>query len=386
MSRFPKRRMVAGGGIKATSNRHGVSRNGKHLTRLGGTIECRHDPVTSTANKRVFKKYVPGSEFMKPVSFGLKAVMTPAVLLAGMIGSVGSAYAGGPLVSDIIAPPPNINIGMVYNIFSTAGSFYTSNGTKVGDTHIATDTPVLRYVRTFNSFDGIQTGIQVIAPHVSFLGDQHVGPGPLSANSGFAEPQLSAFIFPVNDPAHDQYLNFTYFLSPPVGGYSSTASLNSSTNNWVNNIEAGYSHILFGKPKGERMDLIVWADAYFYGNNTDLNNTTLGVPNFFGKAKEETQNSEQFIVYLPYFFHPATAGYVGLGFEQTLGGKQTITFQNVPNLTVDTGNRINVTSVSLNAGSFVAPTVFVQGQLQYDVRVRGGAKSTTLLFQIGKIF
>lgn len=322
---------------------------------------------------------------MKFLSVDLKALVASAAIAVGL-GAASSAYAGAPLVPDIIAPPPNINIGILYNQFSTAGSFYTSNGTKVGDTHIATDVPILRYVHTFSPIDGVDVGMQVIAPYVSFLGTQHIGPSPLSTNSGFAEPLLSAFAFPINDPAHDQYLNFTYFLSPPVGGYSATSQLNASTNNWVNNIEMGYSHILFGAPKAKRMDLIIWADAYFYGNNNNINNTTIGVPSFFGKGRLRTETAEQLIVYLPYYFSPATAGYVGLGFEQTFGGKETLRFNNVPGLIADTGNRNNITTLTLNAGTFVAPTIFVNAQLATDVRVRGGTKSTTLLFNIGKIF
>ena len=335
------------------------------------------------ANKGVFKKYVQGSAVVKSILLGLKALMIPATILSGIIGIIGitnSAYAGAPLVPDIIAPPPNINIGIIYNQFSTAGSFYTSNGTKIGDTHIATDVPIMRYIHTF-SIDGIISGVQVIAPHISFLGDQHIGPGSLSTNGGFAEPLLSAFVFPVDDPAHDQYLNFTYFISPPVGAYKNSAALNASTNDWVNDIEAGYSHILAGTPKAKRIDLILWADAYFYSDNNDV-----GSAPFLGKERGHTDPAGQIIAFLPYYFAPATAGYVGLGFEQTFGGKQVVNFQNVPNLTVDTGTRNDVTSVSVIAGTFVAPTVFVNAQVATDVRVRGGAKSTTFLFNIGKIF
>jgi hypothetical protein len=317
---------------------------------------------------------------MKSVSFDLKALAASAAFVAGLSAS-GSAYAGAPLIPDIIAPPPNLNIGIVYDNFSTAGSYYTAGGTKVGNTHISTDVPVLRYIRTFSPIDGITNGIQVIAPYVSFLGNQHIGPGSLSTNNGFAEPDFSFFLFPINDPAHDQYLNFTYFLSPPVGAFNSNANLNASTKNWVNDLEVGYSHILAGKAKGKRLDLMLWSDTYFYTNNNSFGNAPL-----VGKETEHTQPAEQIIAYLPYYFAPATAGYVGLGFEQTFGGKQTVSFQNVPSLSVDTGGRNDVTSISINAGTFVAPTVFVNAQLATDVRVRGGTKSTTLVFNIGKIF
>ena len=317
---------------------------------------------------------------MKSVSFDLKALAASAAIMIGL-GVSGSAYAGAPLVPDLIAPPPNLNIAIVYNNFATANSYYSAGGAKVGDTHISTDAPVFRYVHSFSPIDGIISGIQLIQPYVAFLGNQHIGPGSLSTNNGFAEPDFSFFLFPVNDPAHDQYLNFTYFLSPPVGGFNSNRNLNASTKDWVNNLEFGYSHILAGKAKGKRLDFMLWSDTYFYTNNNSFGNAP-GV----GKETEHTQPAEQIIAYLPYYFAPATAGYVGLGFEQTFGGKQTVTFQNVPNLLVDTGGRNDVTSISINAGTFLAPTVFVNAQLARDVRVRGGTKSTTLVFNIGKIF
>jgi hypothetical protein len=251
----------------------------------------------------------------------------------------------------------------------------------VGNTHIATDVPILRYVHTFTPIGGLNYGVQVIAPYVSFLGNQHIGPEPLSTNSGFDEPTLSAFAWPIDDPAHDQYLVMTYFLSPPVGAFNSNANLNASTHDWVNNLEVGYGHILAGQPKAKRLDFQVWYDVYFYGNNNAFGNAP-----FLGKEAEHTQTAQQVIVYLPYYFSPATAGYVGLGFEQTFGGKQTVSFQNIPSLSVDTGGRNDVTSLSVIAGTFVAPTIFVNAQLATDVRVRGGAKSTSFLFNIGKIF
>lgn len=320
----------------------------------------------------------------KPVESKTVAAATALVLSVGMLsmGMTGAACAGAPLVPDLITPPPNINVGIIYNQFSTAGSFYTANGTKVGDTRIATDVPILRYVHTFSPIDGINYGIQVIAPYVAFVGNQRVGGQPFSSNSGFAEPLLSAFVWPISDPAHDQYLNFTYYISPPTGAFSSNSDLNASTNNWVNNIEVGYGHILLGQPKGQRLDFEVWADAYFYTDNNSY-----GTAPFLGREKLHTQTAEQVIAYLPYYFHPATAGYIGLGFEQTFGGKQTVTFANVPSLVVDTGSRNNATSISLIAGSFVAPTVFVNAQLATNVRVRGGAKNAaSILFNVGKIF
>lgn len=301
-----------------------------------------------------------------------------ALGLALAVGAMTSpARAGAPLPYDLQPPPPNINIGILYNEFSPAGSFYTADGTKLGDTHINTDVVILRYVHTFNPIDGMPWGIQVIAPVVNFLGQSRLGGEPLSSNSGFDEPILSAFIWPIHDPAHDQFLNFTYFISPPVGTYNANKVLNASTNNVVNNFEMGYGHILFGKPKAKRLDLQVWLDAYFYGVNSD------GPPVGPFSSKLHTQPAGQVLVFLPYYFHPQTDAYVGLSFEQTFGGKQYLTSA-IGNF--DTGNRNNVTTIGVNAGSFLTPTVLGQVSLTTDVRVRGGPKATTFLLQVAKIF
>lgn len=309
----------------------------------------------------------------------LTSAATVGLTLA-MAGTMGSARAGAPLPYDYPAPPPNINIGILYNQFSTASTFYTANGVKVGNTHIATDVPILRYVHIFSPIDGTMPwGVQIIAPDVNFLGATKIGGGPVSTNSGFAEPLLSAFIYPYANPAEDEDLALVYFLSPPVGAYNKGTAINAGTNNIVNNFEVSYSHILGGTSKGKRLDIDVSLDAYFYGVNSD--GPLLGG---VYASHVHTQPAGQLLVYLPYYYHPATDAYVGLSFEQTIGGKAYLTS---PIGRFDTGNRNNVTTIGVNTGTFLAPTIFAQASLSTDVRVRGGAKNNVIFqIQVGKIF
>ncbi|HEX7388640.1 MAG TPA: transporter, partial [Acidiphilium sp.] len=145
---------------------------------------------------------------------------------AGVTGLATSpARAAAPLPFDLPTPPPNVNIGILYNQFSSAGSFYTANGAKVGNTSISTYVPIFRYTHTFGHIDGMQWGVQLIVPDVNFLGTPKVGGADLSNNSGLAEPALSAFIYPYDNPSEDSYLVLAYFLSPPVGAYQSTKAL-----------------------------------------------------------------------------------------------------------------------------------------------------------------
>lgn len=310
-----------------------------------------------------------------------KSVGRAAGLVAGAAFGVGLAMtsmtmparAGGPLPYDGPAPPPNVSVAFLYNQFASASSFYTSNGTKLGNTRIQTDVPIVRFAHTFSPIDGMTWGLQVIEPYVGFLGDQKVGGGSLSHQSGFAEPQLSAFIYPISHPAQDEALVLAYFLSPPTGSYNRSIALNASTDNWVNNFEIGYTHKIFGQAKGKRLDLEVWADAYFYSDNTA------------SAAHIHTQPATQFIVYAPYYFYPKTDAYVGLSFEKTLGGKETVVEPN--GFTIDTGNRNNFTRLGVIAGSFLSPTVFAQAQLATDVQARGGARNDVFFeVQVGKVF
>ena len=313
-----------------------------------------------------------------------------AMAIAMSLGTIcitQAAYAGGPLPYDGISPPPNITVTQLYNIFSSASNYYTVNGNKEGNTNIQTDVPVFRIIHTFNPVHGMAWGVQLIQPYVDFVGSTKIGGAELSNNSGLAEPQLSAFIKPYNNPETDSVLTLAYFISPPSGAYNSNAVLNASTNNWVNNPEIGYTHILFGKPQGKRLDFQIWGDVYYYGKADNYHSGAFtGVKN--------TDRSEQLLVYLPYYIHPQTAGYVGLAFEKTWGGKQYLTGNlNLPSgksiavNPIDTGSRNNFTRVGIDGGTFLTPTVALQAQLSTDVHVRGGLKNDVyFLLQISKVF
>lgn len=310
-----------------------------------------------------------------------------AAILLGFILSIATANAAGPLPYDGQTPPANVNVAFVYNQFASASSYFTTDGTKINNTRIRTDVPILRLVHTFKPIPGVGLlGVQVIAPYVMYLGSQEKGGTALSHGNGFAEPQLSVFLKMFTDPRIDQTLTLAYFLSPPVGTHEPGHVLNPGSNAWVNNIEIGYTHLLFGHPGHRRLDIQLWADGYFYGDNNDyLIQTRAGAL----PARLRTQPAGQIIVYLPYIVDPATAGYVGLSFEQTFGGKQTLTSDArlLQGRVFDTGTRNNFTRLGLIAGSFIAPTVFMQGEIATDLRARGGVADNVFAeIQIGTFF
>ena len=321
--------------------------------------------------------------FMIPIkNKGFACLFAGATLSAV---AVNIARAGGPLPFDAATPVPNTSAVLLYNQFSSASSAYSASGVKIGHTRIQTDVPVLRFVHSFGSIDKVALfGVQVIAPYVTFLGNQEEGGRMLTHSSGFAEPQLSVFGKFLNNPKEDQTLTLTYFMSPPSGSYNPAYALNGSSNTWVNNIEAGFVHLLAGSATKHRLDLQVWGDMYFYGEN---NNTRIATARGELTASTHIEPVEQLIVYLPYYFHPKTAGYVGLSFEQTFGGKQYLTAPPLGSRRFDTGTRNNFTRIGVVAGSFIAPTMFLQGEVSTDVRVRGGVRNDIFAeIQIARIF
>ena len=111
-----------------------------------------------------------------------RAVLFGAALpLAALLGSQ-AALASDSLPGDGIAPPANVNIGMLYNIFTDAGAMGNIRGHSYSrNTHISMDIVVARYIRTFD-INGILSGVQFYVPYVGFLGGQEAGisnsPGP----------------------------------------------------------------------------------------------------------------------------------------------------------------------------------------------------------------
>ncbi len=297
------------------------------------------------------------------------------------------AFAGGPLPYDGSMPRPGITIAQFYNIYTSASSYYTAGGTGQGQTGVQTDVPILRLIHTFGSPGGTVWGVQLIQPYFQYLGNTRVHGVDLAHQDGLAETQLSVFVKPYHDAATDSVLTLAYFLSPPSGSFSSDAALNPGTNNWVDNPEIGFTHLLLGRPGQRRLDLQLWADVYYYGSTDGARYGPI-------TGTRHTDRSEQLRVYLPYYIRPQSGGYVGLALEKTWGGAQSISgdvrlrngaLLQVP--TTDTGARIDYTRVGIDGGTFLSRTVSLQAQLSTDVQVRGGVRNDVyFLLQISKAF
>ncbi len=374
----------------------------------------------------------------------LRACLFSALLPFGVLAGGHAAFASDPIPGDEIAPPPNVNIGLFYNIFGNAGTFGAVRGNNYSkDTHISTNINVLRYVRTME-IGGFLSGFQVYEPYVDFVGGQQLGVrnigGPfvpalggqlpaygagranLSHTSGFGQPNFSVFTFPINDPKTGTYLTLVPWISPPIGQFNSNSVLVPAQNVWTYELSAGFRTDLFGTPSTNNLAVVVWAHAYFYGDNNKSSyvqpsvsaNAIPSIYQFFNlvsggqipdanplqaassaPATFKEQPSGEFRVYFPYTFYPATDATITPGIYQSFGGKQTYTLHRatvvngalVPAGTrLDSGNRTDETQLRLFVESFVSPTAAVNVGFYYDVAAHGQPLNRQLLIRLVKFF
>jgi hypothetical protein len=338
-----------------------------------------------------------------------------------LLGAGQAALASDPLPGDTIAPPVNVNIGLLYNEYSDAGSFGSIRGADVTkNTRISNDIIVGRYIRTFD-IGSLEAGVQVYVPFVQFLGTQELGinniptpvhglpdfgPGKanLSNTSGFAQPNLGVFAFPVNDPATGTYVVVAPWISPPVSSFNKNNLLNPAQNAFVYEMEIGARKILFGTPKTANLAIELWGEAYGFadnGNSADVNpevsaNNIPPIYTFFGiknplqnassvPATFHEQPSGEFRVYLPYEFLPATDGFFAPGFYQSFGGKQTYTLK-TNGAKVDSGNRTDESQLRFILASFISPTTQVMLAGYYDIAAHGQPLNRTFLIRVAKFF
>jgi hypothetical protein len=360
--------------------------------------------------------------------------LAAAVLpLAMGLGLHAARAAEDSLPGDGIAQPLNVNIGIFYNLFTNAGKVGAVHGGSYDkDTHISTDITVARYVRTF-AVDGFVSGVQVYEPYVAFIGAQGAGvaniAGPyvpalggqlpaygagranLSSDSGFGQPNFGVFSYLINRPDSGTYGVVSPWISPPISGFNKDKSLNPGQNVWTYEMELGFRTTLLGDPNGQNLAVELWSESYFFGAN---NNSALvepqvsanHIPPIYGEynllsggaipdanplqaasstpARFNEQPSQEFRIYLPYEFLPATRAFISPGFYQSMGGKQTYTLRN--GVKVDSGNRTNESQLRLVAASFVSQTTQIMLIGEYDLAAHGAPLNRNVEIRIATFF
>lgn len=293
-------------------------------------------------------------------------------------GFANTAKASDPLPGDAIGLPPNINIGLVYNQFESTGTYAPVRGDNISQhTKLANDVTVLRYVRTFD-LGGYTVGAQAVLPYVAFFGGTEIAGGKPSVNSGFAQPLLGVFAFPINDDANGRSVATGAWVFPPISSFNKNYNVNPSPNATTYELEAGFHQILFGDPKGSNLALEAWNELYFYSNNTSSQDGPFA-------ATYRQQPTDEVRVYLPYVINPAVGLTVAPGFFQSFGGKQTYEIHGTP-IIADSGSRTEISEFRFAASMFLSPTVQVMGIGEYDVAGHGGFLTRSLQVRIAKFF
>ena len=301
-----------------------------------------------------------------------------AAALSLSTGFAGKALASDPLPGDAIGLPPDVNIGLIYNVLVGSGDFAPVRGPDINDhSKLSVDVTVLRYVRTFG-IDGITFGAQAVVPINAFLAPAKVGGETLSTISGFQQPLLGVFSFPVNDDAHGESVAVGGWIFPAISSYNKNYAVNPSNNLTTYEAEAGFHQVLFGDPKGSNLALEAWDEAYFYSNNTNA-----GYGPFDATYRE--QPTDEVRVYLPYVVNAATGLFVSPGYFQSFGGKQTEALHGLP-VIEDTGTRTDISELRFAAGMFLSPTLQVMGVGEYDVAGHGGFLQRSIQIRIAKFF
>jgi hypothetical protein len=295
-------------------------------------------------------------------------------VMAFSAGFAGKALASDPLPGDAIGLPPDVNIGLVYNQFQSTGTFAPAHGGNIPHSKLTNDVTVLRYVRTFG-LDGYTVGVQAVAPYVAFLGSAKVGGTHLPTNSGFTQPLLGVFAFPINDDADGRSAAVGGWVFPAISSFNKNYTVNPSENLTTYEAEAGFHQILFGDPKGSNLALEAWDEAYFYSDNT----------NFGPHETYREQPTDEVRIYLPYVVDPKVGLFVAPGYFQSFGGKQTVAIQGTP-IIADTDNRTNISELRFAAGMFLSPTLQVMGIGEYDVAGHGGFLDRSIQIRIAKFF
>ncbi|MDD2705491.1 MAG: transporter [Acidocella sp.] len=361
---------------------------------------------------------------------GERACLTLATLLLSL-GAHAARAGSDPYPGEGIAPPANLNIVLVYQRFTDAGSYAQPDGSVYShNTRISTDAMVVRYIRTFN-VGSMVGGVQAVGSYINYLGNQELGTGniaapaglprgtpsygpghaALSANNGFAEPLIGAFLFPYADRQTGTYWVVAPWIGVPLGSYSSESTLNATSNLWTFEMETGFRTTLLGSPTGRNLALELWGEGYVFGTNGDAGSTSPAVyanniPSVYDTLNTIThglvpdsnplrqastvsahlheQPSAELRVYLPYEFFPPTHAVVSPGLFQSFGGKQTYTLSD--GRKVDAGTRTQTTQLRLVVSTFISPHVEVMLAGSYDLVAHGAPLNRGVMLRIGTFF
>lgn len=138
------------------------------------------------------------------------------------------------------------NLNLIYYVHSQNSRFYTTSGRGIPDSNLQVDLGLERFVH-YTSLGGMTAGFQIYQGAGASSG--HLGGAGLSPTVGATNTALSAFLWPYENAAEQQYLVFAGFVYPPDGSYDKNKVLGlapalSSWQGWTGDLQIGWDHAI----------------------------------------------------------------------------------------------------------------------------------------------
>lgn len=291
-----------------------------------------------------------------------KAGAALALTIAGCVGA-SSAWAAEADPGDYVAAPPGTDLALLYYQHSSAGTYRDADGDKVaGHSRFRSDIGIFRYVH-FAELWGYTIDPQVVLPF-GRLDDARLGGADIQGNSGIGDPQFTATLWLLNDPAAKRWFGISPFVVAPLGTYDKHEAFNLGENRWKGIVQAGYVQGL-----GECFSWDWIGDVTWYGRNDEAGD---------GNQTLRQQRSYQMINWLSY--HLDGGSRLAVGYSTTHGGKQELDGE-------DTGSRTRVDQWRALYATPVGTASQFQVALAKDLNVRGGfERDYQLNFRIAHSF
>lgn len=261
------------------------------------------------------------------------------------------------------AAPPGTSLLIGYGLFNWNERFVTRSGSSVSDSHLNTQTGVLRPVHFVDIF-GITADPQFFLVY-GFANNGKLGGTDLDEAHGFGDVLLASTFWIINDQEDKRWFGITPFLWLPVGEYDRGQVLNIGENRWRGAIQLGYIEHF-----AEKWAADFYFDATIYGDNDS-----------FGPGRETLKQdpSYQFQTWLRYYITPEWN--VAPGYSGTWGGYTRIRGESDPKLSSE------AQSLRLATQYWFTPDLQMETQVRTDVWREGGFQNTFgLNFRLMKVF
>ena len=291
-------------------------------------------------------------------------IAVAAGVLAALLGSPPQAALAVDVdPGEYEAAPPGTSLLIGYGLFNWNERFVTRSGSSVSDSHVNTQTGILRPVHFVDIF-GITADPQFFLVY-GFANNGKLGGDDLDDAHGFGDILLASTFWIINDQEKKRWFGITPFLWLPVGEYDRGQVLNIGENRWRGAVQIGYvDHF------AEKWAADFYFDATIYGDNDS-----------FGPGRETMKQdpSYQFQTWLRYYITPEWN--VAPGYSGTWGGYTRIRNESDPKLSAE------AQSLRLATQYWFTPDLQMETQVRTDVWREGGFQNTFgLNFRLMKVF